>query len=373
MKSLSKFKKQLYISQRFLERSGTWTFQVQIRKNNISICKNFREKEFGSTRAAYDQAIAFRDKTVREIVNHEYMIKSNVTVKECYDESFKLFPVLYNTKNKIDIYFKNFESYYNIPIQKITVSDIQISLNSLIYKYPDDGIGRCYLVWERIIKTAVINRYIKNDFLDKIIKPKSQKIITRKERHQTTKSDLDTVIKLLKKSNINDYDKLMYERLLMILYYTGARPCEILALNKADIDLNKNVVMINKELGSSLDESGVIRKTKTPLSNRNIPISNDLLPILKQLLKSNQHEYLLCTIDGQYYKQKKICQKIGRLCKNKIDFNMYDLRHLFSTDLLNNGTDPKTHQELMGHSNYNMSLYYANSNENKKKEAVENR
>ena len=47
--------------------------------------------------------------------------------------------------------------------------------------------------------------------------------------------------------------------------------------------------------------------------------------------------------------------------------------NLFSTDLLMNGVDPKTHQELMGHSTYNMSLYYANSNEEQKKKAVENR
>ena len=52
---------------------------------------------------------------------------------------------------------------------------------------------------------------------------------------------------------------------------------------------------------------------------------------------------------------------------------MYGLRHLFSTDLLMNGVDAKTHQELMGHSSYEMSLYYVNSSEELKKKADEDR
>ena len=118
---------------------------------------------------------------------------------------------------------------------------------------------------------------------------------------------------------------------------------------------------------------GVLRKTKTEKSIRSIPINKQLRTVLKNTFKLSKFEILFCDEKGNYYKEKKISQRIGRMCKNKVDFTLYSLRHLFSTDLLMNGVDPKTHQELMGHSTYNMSLYYANSNEEQKKKAVENR
>lgn len=368
---MNKFKKQLYISQRFLERSQTWTFQVQIRKDNILVCKNFREKEYGSARNAYERAIAFRDITLNQIVNGEYIERNNKTIDDCYKLSFELYPVLYGTRKNFDLLYKNIDDLKNKNIQSLTVEDIQLSINKLIYKYNDEYISRFYSLWSRIIKTALIKKYINQNIMNNVIKPKSQKVKNNKEQNIINKNDLDKVIELIKESNINKYDKYMYINLLLILYYTGARPCEILALNKSDI--KNNNIYINKELGSSLNEYGVIRKTKTKLSNRIIPISKEFNTVIKNVFNLNNYEILICKEDGSYYKQRKISQLINRLCKNKVNFNMYALRHLFSTDLLDKNVDPKTHQELLGHSNYNMSLYYANSTEKKKKNAIKDR
>lgn len=117
----------------------------------------------------------------------------------------------------------------------------------------------------------------------------------------------------------------------------------------------------------------MLRKTKTEKSIRSIPINKQLRTVLKNTFKLSKFEILFCDEKGNYYKEKKISQRIGRMYKNKVDFTLYSLRHLFSTDLLMNRVDSKTHQELMGRSTHNMSLYYANSNEEQKKKAVENR
>ena len=42
-----------------------------------------------------------------------------------------------------------------------------------------------------------------------------------------------------------------------------------------------------------------------------------------------------------------------------------------ATSLVVNGTDTKTTMELLGHAQYNMSLGYANSNDERKKSAIE--
>ena len=41
-----------------------------------------------------------------------------------------------------------------------------------------------------------------------------------------------------------------------------------------------------------------------------------------------------------------------------------------ATNLVTKQVDTKTTMEILGHANYDMSLYYANSNDDLKKEAV---
>ena len=54
-------------------------------------------------------------------------------------------------------------------------------------------------------------------------------------------------------------------------------------------------------------------------------------------------------------------------------FRAYTLRHQFTTDMLQQNVDIRTIMELMGHTESTMTLYYARSNDQKKREAVENR
>ncbi|MEG0563849.1 tyrosine-type recombinase/integrase, partial [Anaerorhabdus sp.] len=61
-------------------------------------------------------------------------------------------------------------------------------------------------------------------------------------------------------------------------------------------------------------------------------------------------------------------------CKSEgLEFHMYQLRHLFGTDLVTSKVDSRTIQELMGHASYAMSVSYARSDEKRKKEALNNR
>ncbi|WP_442879281.1 tyrosine-type recombinase/integrase [Anaerorhabdus sp.] len=51
----------------------------------------------------------------------------------------------------------------------------------------------------------------------------------------------------------------------------------------------------------------------------------------------------------------------------------YQLRHLFGTDLITNNVDGRTIQELMGHASYSMSVSYARSSKERKKDALDKR
>ena len=50
-----------------------------------------------------------------------------------------------------------------------------------------------------------------------------------------------------------------------------------------------------------------------------------------------------------------------RIKKLDDEFNMYQLRHTLCTRLIMKGVDQRTIMEILGHENFNMSLYYARS------------
>jgi integrase len=63
---------------------------------------------------------------------------------------------------------------------------------------------------------------------------------------------------------------------------------------------------------------------------------------------------------------------IRNVCKaHGLEFNLYRLRHNMATELITNMVDTKTTMEILGHAHYDMSLYYASSNEKLKEEAVQ--
>ena len=66
----------------------------------------------------------------------------------------------------------------------------------------------------------------------------------------------------------------------LLLYYTGIRIGELLALEYADIDFNNKKLIINKSF-QRLDKKDVITAPKTPKSTRDISLPDFLLEELK--------------------------------------------------------------------------------------------
>ncbi len=188
----------------------------------------------------------------------------------------------------------------------------------------------------------------------------------------TSNQTLDIIINhLLTSSKPNKFDNMIVAKTLLMLYFTGMRPCECYELNKSDIDLIKREISINKEIGSNLRENNVIRQCKTEQSNRIIPISNALYDIINDLIEAQPNEILFADHNGNYFNSSQVGNKIRYICKQHgIKFNMYQLRHQFSTDLITNNVDIRTVMELMGHNNTNMTIDYARSSSELKSDAL---
>lgn len=367
----TKFKKEKYISQQ--QTAKGWRFRVKIRNGSTLLCdKTFHEADYGSAKIAYEEAKQYRNLALVEPSSVKKVIEKSV--QQCFDESFGLYPLRKETVKKLYLMFYKFIHLQSMPISEITAADIQMSLNEMIEIASDDSIARVMSIWRRIYQTALVKDYITKDQTLKVVIPKSH-YIRSKRTFTTSKQILDKVIKLLSEQKIaNKFDNSMIIFALQIMYYTGLRPCECFALNKEDLNLFKREISITKELGSSLSALNIIRPCKTEKSYRTVPICDNLYDILIELKNKQPSSKLLADHNGNYFNTTTVGAKIRNLCRrNNIEFNMYQLRHQFSTDLITNHVDVRTVMELMGHNNSSMTIDYARSSDDLKIEAIKNR
>ena len=159
--------------------------------------------------------------------------------------------------------------------------------------------------------------------------------------------------------------------MLQIMYYTGARPAEVLALTADDIA--DGYITISKAVGSTTKKKRQIVPPKTEASNRRIPVSPELAKILAQLKAWSRHEYLLADERGDLRDIDEVSNTIHLVArKHGVKFNAYMLRHLMSTELLHRG-DSVVARDLLGHTSFSLTLAYARSTDDQIRDAISHR
>ena len=363
---MSRFRDEPYISQRKGKKG--WTFQVLIRTGDTTITKSFSEVKYGSARLAFDSAILFRNKTLYEIANNTLLRTQTLTVDEVFHQYIASTSDSYNTKQKHEKLFNRYVNTKSVPIQKLTKADIIADLNAMTESATDNTIMRVYTLYKNdIVGHALNNEYINRDLMVGIRKPESR-VISHKKSTVTDRHTILEVERLVLASKMNRYNKKLIYYLMEVLYFTGMRPAEAEALTRQDI--KKDHIVISKQLGSDKEDYDVVTRCKTDSSVRTVPIHPELRPILNELLDFAKYDELFRKDDGHYMNSTYIGQCFRTVLKGEIKFNLYMLRHHMATELVTHGVDTKTTMELLGHTNYAMSLGYANSSKDLKDEAI---
>ena len=150
---------------------------------------------------------------------------------------------------------------------------------------------------------------------------------------------------------------------------TGMRIGEIGALRYADIYDNT----IHVERTITRTEVGSYRvgdDAKTAAGRRSIPMNEQIEKIINEQKELNMmltggimsiNDYLFKAVEGGLLSASPIDREIKRICKAAgiEPFTMHAFRATFATRAIESGMNPKTLQEILGHSNFNitMSLY----------------
>jgi integrase/recombinase XerC len=152
---------------------------------------------------------------------------------------------------------------------------------------------------------------------------------------------------------------LMMRDLAMVelLYGSGLRASEVVNLTTQDMNLNQRMLRV---LGKG-NKQRMVPLTKVCQQSIQLYLK-DVRPLLMQKVETSKltnqvflnHHGQPLTVRGLEY----ILHKLSRLAGLEGRLHPHQLRHTFATQLLDNGADLRTIQELLGHATINTTQIY---------------
>lgn len=256
-----------------------------------------------------------------------------------------------------------------IRLNALKKSQIQAVLNEIIQKGHYRTAELVRLTIQQIIKQAVIEEYLYKDVTSGLTLPKKQKT----EKRALT----DAEKTLIQNTELSEKERAFID----LLYYTGVRRGEALALTISDIDFVNKKVSINKNLIMTDGQSEIKQSPKTEAGNRSIPLPDVLINSLKKHIANITEMYLFTQQNGTLMSHSSfrrfwdnIINKINiaaggtkyKRCRDddnvkplKViadDITPHLFRHTYATNLYYAGIDIKTAQYLLGHSSIQMTM-----------------
>jgi len=257
---------------------------------------------------------------------HEAMKKyTNLLVQKRYSK---------NTIKTYCIYFKDFLNYFEVEkIKDVTTSQI----NSYILE----------MINSRNISISQQNQRIN------AIKFYYEKVLGREkqyyELHRPNKEQ--KLPKILSKNEVksilNSCTNIKHKSILMLIYSAGLRRSELLNLSIPDIDSERMVINIKGAKG---------------MKDRISLLSENLLELLRDYYKEYKpKKYLFEGQNGGKYSATSVAnilKKASFKAGIRKTVSPHMLRHSFATHLLEQGTDLRYIQELLGHNSSKTTEIY---------------
>ncbi|MBG6062154.1 integrase/recombinase XerD [Flavobacterium sp. CG_9.1] len=235
-----------------------------------------------------------------------------------YSEALKSFLVFYREK----------------AIQEISNDDVIMYTNDYILKnnlsasYQNQIVNAIKLYFKTVRETKIE--------IEKIHRPKRSKLLP----NVLSKEE----VKLILEAHSNIKHKMM----LSLIYSCGLRCGELLALEPVHIDSKRNIVLLKNSKGKK---------------DRIVPLSPKILHLLRDYYTLFKPEKYL--FEGQQKGHAYDSRSLQQVLKQALQkagitkpVTLHWLRHSYATHLLENGTDLRYIQELLGHNSSKTTEIY---------------
>lgn len=144
-----------------------------------------------------------------------------------------------------------------------------------------------------------------------------------------------------------------HRSMLSLIYACGLRRSELLNLTPADIDSKRHMLVIRNSKGKK---------------DRMVPISDRIIGMLREYYKIYRPEVWLFEgqTEGEQYSEASLAKVLKNACEKvgiRKPVTLHWLRHSYATHLLENGTDLRYIQELLGHKSSKTTEIYTHVSE----------
>ena len=253
---------------------------------------------------------------------------------KAYTEKLKELRYSINTQNVYIDLFEEFINYYaNKQVEEITEEEIIAFLRYLVNErkistsYQNQSINAIKFYYERVLggsrKIYLIERPRKENYLPEVL----------------SEEEISSILKAI--------SNLKHKAIIMVIYSGGLRISELINLRVKDIDSDRMQIRISQAKGK--------KDRYTLLSNKT------LLILRKYFTEYKPKEWLFEGESGGQYSDRSIQNILKRAVLKvgiKKRITVHTLRHSFATHLLENGTDLRYIQNLLGHSSSKTTEIY---------------
>lgn len=279
------------------------------------------------------------------------------TVNDFADDYFNL----YKSRVREHVYSSNLKHYNNYIkpyfghrlISSLKPMELEQWQNDLIQNKKPLTVQKYRSVLFSIFDEAIKNEILQTNPLSKVTAPKLiKKFLIEEERNDETNPFSEKELNILL-NNSSGY----LRNFILLMYSSGMRPGEIIALYWKDIDFDKKQINIYKTV-----VRGKLGPPKTDSSVRKI----DILPTAERALEL-QYEYtkdnkfvFVNSSKEMFYSHDIINLHFRKLLKlSNIEIRkLYNLRHTFASQLVSSGEDIVWISKILGHKDVSITLKY---------------
>lgn len=353
---------------------------------------------FGMRKSIYSRDLKELRKTLNDKIyeaNHHLSNRNeNLTLDQWFEDWLEVYKRHIVKQNTLLLYKNTYYGKISPTLGKrkiITISKIQVQ--ALINKLSSDGYSWSVQETVRRILNDMYGRAIEDNFAIK--NPTKGIRLHNKEEYENYKVLTKEEQSMFFETSAGTF----YDNLFNVAVNTGLRSGELFALRWQDIDFEKKVIKVERNLVYAKYETDEVKQfhietPKTAYSIREVPINNICEKYLKRqyMLKCmlsrkypNKTEFrdiLFVTSRNTPLNTSLMYEAIKRIVDirnetlddmEKMDvFGGHTFRHTFATRCIEAGVKPKTLQAYLGHATLEMTMnLYVHTMDDVKQEEIE--